>query len=308
MQALIFEGRADDPARALDLLRSGAVKLQPAQDHGIVTPLAQVVSSSMLLVAVELRGEISFAPLVESPAPALRFGSMAPDCLLRLREFGECVVSAVGPIVRRRPPAIEDVIAEAVAAGDDCHARTAVANESLISRLGSLDADCAALLRGNPSFVLPVLMAAAAAVLRSSRCDIEAIGGNGIDFGLRRRAERTWRQTAAQPPCGTRLDGLDDVTPLPAIGDSAVIDFCGLGGQALAAAPSLATEFSRHLPADALTRYQVLIDPRSGIVDPARVTRSARALLINLAILDATGTVGLIGRGFYSPPVALFHP
>jgi hypothetical protein len=51
-----------------------------------------------------------------------------------------------------------------------------------------------------------------------------------------------------------------------------------------------------------------LLDPASGIVDPARVAQSRMSPLINLAILDSAGTAGLIGRGFYAAPAGLFDP
>jgi hypothetical protein len=304
IQALIFEGLASDAAAARHLLLHGKVELRPAQDHGIMTPLAQVVSKSMLLVAVEQQSLICYAPIIEGPAPALRFGSMAPLCLLKLREVGEWVDGRVAPLVRRDPISIAEVIRAAVAAGDDCHARTAAANEAVVSRLRGLDAETAGALRGIPAFVLTILMAAAAAALRN-RGDIEAIGGNGIDFGVRRQGSHAWRQLPAEAPRGTRFDGLHEAEPLAAIGDSAAIDFCGLGGQALSAAPLLAAEWRGLLPADALTRREALIDPHSGIVDPARVAGGNLAPLINLAILDRSGA-GLIGRGFYAAPVSLF--
>jgi hypothetical protein len=43
------------------------------------------------------------------------------------------------------------------------------------------------------------------------------------------------------------------------------------------------------------------------MVDAWRITRSALAPLINLAILDRDGSRGLIGRGWYSPQVELFN-
>lgn len=308
IQALLFEGLAPTAAAARDLLLQGRARLQPAQDHGIVTPLAQVVSASMLLVAVQQQNQVCYAPLIEGPAPALRFGSAAPECLQRLRDVSARIHRSVAPLVRHEPLAIDEIINAAVAAGDECHARTAAANEAMVSRLTGVDADCAARLRANPAFVLTILMAAAAAALRTHRCDIEAIGGNGIDFGVRRRGERAWRQMPAQAPQGARFPGLDAIVALPAIGDSAVIDFCGLGGQALSAAPLLAADWSGALPADALTRRQGLVDPDSGIVAAERIARAAAAPLINLAILDRDGAAGLIGRGFYSPPVDLFLP
>ena len=306
IQALLFDGQAADAESARDLLVRGVVQLRPAQDYGIATPLAEVVSGSMLLIAVAQQERICYAPIIEGSAPALRFGSAAPECVQRLRDTSAWIETRVAPILRGDPMSIDELIRVAVAAGDDCHARTGAANEAMVSRLRDLDAHSAANLRASPAFVLAVLMAAAMAALRNSLCRIEAIGGNGSDFGIRWRGNPVWRQTPAQPPLGSHRAGLEAVVPLPAIGDSAVIDFCGLGGQALSAAPLLAAELASALPAGALARSRDLIDPNSGIVDPARIVSGAFAPLINLAILDRDGCEGLIGRGMYSPPVSLF--
>jgi len=306
IQALVYEGLAADARVAAALLARGEVRLQPAQDYGIVTPLAQVVSASMPLVAVQKQREVGYAPLVEGPPPALRFGATAPECGERLRALSVMAQSVIAPIVRRDPIAVEELIRIGIAAQEECHARTVAANSALIERLRGLEPESAATLRLNPGFVLPVLMAAAAASLRASGCAIAAIGGNGVDFGIRRRAQRSWQQIPAEAPRGPRFAGQDARVALGAIGDSAVIDFCGLGGQALAAAPGLAGEWAAWLPADALLRRATLIDPRSGIVDAESVERAALSPLINLAVLDSAGVAGLIGRGFYCPPVSLF--
>ena len=306
VQAILFEGLAADAAAALGLIARGEVELRPAQDYRVATPLAQVVSASMLVLAVEQQNEVCYAPLIEGPAPALRFGSSAGECLQRLRDVGAWIDGNVRPLVRGCPVPIDELIRVAVAAGDDCHARTAVANEALISGLRGLEACDAARLRATPAFVLPLLMAAACAAMRNARADIEAIGGNGVDFGVRRRGASAWRRAAAQAPCGVRFGGMQTVAPLAAIGDSAVIDYCGLGGQALSVAPALMAEWRAFLPSDAAVRRQLLIHPHTGLVDAARVVETGRSPLINLAILDAGGVAGLIGRGVYCPPVELF--
>ncbi len=308
IQALIFDERAANPAEARDLLLRRRVELRPAQDYAVVTPLAQVVPASMLLVMVKQQNEVCYAPVVEGPAPALRFGCAAPDCLQRLRDFGVWLEGSVALHVRRDPMAIDALVRIAIAAGDECHARTGAANEALVSNLSGLDAGGTDRLRANAAFVLPILMAAAAAALRSRRCSVAAIGGNGADFGVRYRGEPQWRQARAQAPRGVLFEGTRTLTPLAAIGDSAVVDFCGLGGQALCIAPLLAAEWHAVLPPDAQSRRSTIIDPDTGIVDAARVARSARAPLINLAILDQGGTAGPIGRGFYSVPLELFTP
>lgn len=305
IQAILFEGLCADAASARELLRRGEVELRPAQDHGIVTPLAQVVSASMLLVAVKQRGQISHAPIIEGPAPALRFGSAASEALQRLRDVSVWIRSTVTPLVRRLPVNISEIVRAAIAAGDECHGRTGAANDALVARLRGIDSKGIDRLRANPAFVLSPLMAAAAAALQTHRSPIQAIGGNGIDFGVRRRSETAWRRVPAEAPRGTQVSRPESTSPLPAIGDSAVIDFCGLGGQALCAAPLLLAEWREILPADVLTRRAKLMDHSSGIVDPELIALQGPSPLINLAILDRDGE-GLVGRGIYSPPPSLF--
>ena len=49
-----------------------------------------------------------------------------------------------------------------------------------------------------------------------------------------------------------------------------------------------------------------ILDPATGIVDPARVRKRGMAPIIDLAILDAAGETGLVGRGAYVTPLELF--
>lgn len=306
VQALLYEGLAPDDDAARRMIASGAVRLAPAQDHHVATPLAQVVSASMPLLAARSRGEVFYAPVVEGPPPALRFGASDPRCRETLSALAAWLMDAVASLVRSKPVSVAAVIRTALANGDECHARTGAANEALLALLDGLDTDGIGRLRANPAFVLTVIMAGAGAALRSSEGGVEAIGGNGVEFGVRRRGEATWRCTAADAPRGTRFAAHGETAALAAIGDSAVIDFCGLGGQAMDSAPLLAAEWAHVLPGDALARRGALLDPASGMVDPVRVVLSRMSPLINLAILDAEGVAGLIGRGFYAPPASLF--
>ena len=49
-----------------------------------------------------------------------------------------------------------------------------------------------------------------------------------------------------------------------------------------------------------------LLDPSTGMIDPARIAIDGRTPAFNLAILDCAGESGLIGRGVYHPPAELF--
>lgn len=304
-QALVLEGAAADLAEARGRLARGEFGLEPAQNHGVVTPLAQVVSASMRLIAVEQRGVVRFAPAVEGAPPALRFGSLDSACRERLGTVSEWLDRELAPRVRRAPLDVARIVRRAIDAGDECHARTGTAQAALVEGLTDLPDALAAALAAMPAFVLPLLMAAAAAALIAGGSEIEAVGGNGIEFGIRVRGARTWRCASAEPPRGTLFAGRNAAV-LPAIGDSAIVDFCGLGGQALIAAPQLVEEWRAVLPADAVGRRAALIDPVTGMVDARRVAAQGVGPLVNLAMLDGAGEQGLIGRGCYEAPVGLF--
>jgi hypothetical protein len=118
------------------------------------------------------------------------------------------------------------------------------------------------------------------------------MGGNGVEFGVRRRGESAWRQVPAQAPSSAAIDPPAVPRPavaLPAIGDSVLVAYCGLGGQV-----------------DAPALRRALLDPCSGIIDAARIAAGGVSPAFNLAIFDSGGKLGLIGRGTYHPPVELF--
>ena len=113
-----------------------------------------------------------------------------------------------------------------------------------------------------------------------------------MDFGLRRHGADLWETQSALPPRGEPFPGGESCSALPAIGDSVLVDFCGLGGQV-----------------DDIVLRDALRDPDTGILDPVRIAGSepSAAPKFNLAMLDAAGVEGLIGRGTYRPPTELFH-
>jgi hypothetical protein len=307
VQAILFEGLAPDAAGAQALLSERSVRLLPAQDHNVVTPLAQVVSASMPLAVVGDASHVAWAPLVEGTPPALRFGTDAPQALVRLRAVTDLGLHRLAPLLRAHPVALMPLIAQALADGDECHARTGAANAALVEALIGLSGDDSAALLASPGFVLPILMAAACWRLQQRPLQgVSAVGGNGLAFGLRLHGQAHWRCVPATPPVGTRLPGSEQVEALGAIGDSAVIDFCGLGGQSLDAAPALRQEWRDLLPAGLAQRREAVVDPSSGLVDPERIAASGQLPLVNLAILDRAAARGLLGRGWYAPDHALF--
>jgi len=308
--ALVFEGLASDLAEGLAMLERQAVALLPAQDHGVVTPLAQVVSRSMPLAVVGDGACRVFAPLIEGAPPALRFGSPDAGCLLRLAEVSVFGLGRLRDALVLDPVALAPIVARALADGDECHSRTDEAHRRLLGSLPGLSPPALSWLAGVRGFSLAILMAAAAWALQRHAAGqthaILAAGGNGVRFGIRLAGSGRWHTVAATAPKGVLFDAAREPAVLAAIGDSAVIDFCGLGGQALVASPALAAEWQALLPPGALQQCRETVDDATGIVDARRVCASRRVPRVNLAMLDATGVGGLVGRGFYEPPFDLF--
>lgn len=310
-QALVFEGIAPDLATALPHVTSGEYRLAPAQDHGVVTPLAQVVSPRMPMAAVRLGEVTRYAPLLEGGVPSLRFGSTEPNCVTSLHAISHMGLSTLAPCLHRSPLPIVPWLQEALSRGDDCHSRTGIANQAMVQALTvaypSLESDVLSTLATNPNFVLTLIMAASACVLAAQDGGIKAVGGNGLTFGIRTEALDHWITTPATAPIGSAVPGREATPVLGAIGDSPVIDFCGLGGQALICAPALLKLWQTQLPGDASTRAEQVLDEQTGLVSAARIAASLVSPIVHLAMVDADGVHGLAGRGFYEPPVSLFH-
>lgn len=197
--------------------------------------------------------------------------------------------------------------------GDDLHAQIAAANGALLraleARVGSGAADYPA---SAGQFVLDLWMAAcgtmlnAAAGVPESRLVVGA-GGNGRTFGVRLAGDsKRWLEMPAPTPAGPLFDpAFAEIEILPAVGDSAVIDACGFGAMAMRSAPAVAEMMAPHLPAGFVERSEtMLVGPHpafaeSGIrvgIDAGRLAASGSSA-VNLAMIDAAGNKGLVGRG-----------
>ncbi len=304
-QAAVIGGFAEDISAARVMLEAGSLSLEPAQDHGIAVPLAMVATPSMWCFEVGDNDNVFYSPVSEGPPPALRFGSADPLCVARARDWTAEVARALNPQLGRLPD-IESIMREALREGDDCHAITRAGNERFLELMSELPTGIVADIRANPGFVLGIWMAWAAWKLHTSASEIVAIGGNGIEFGLRRHGETSWSTVSCAPPTGIRFNPQQTAPALGAIGDSALVDVCGFGGQALSHAPVLAAEWAHLLPPDAQSRASVIINGGRRVIDTDVVRATGVTPIINLAILDERGAAAPIGRGFYIVPPSLF--
>ncbi|SMF37176.1 Protein of unknown function [Tistlia consotensis] len=294
-------------------LAAGEIRLAPAQDIGLVTPLAFVVGPSVFCLEVRdacAPERRAFSPLNDGPLPdALRLGGGRPAGRAILREL----TAAVGPDLAARlagPLPLLPVIARGLAGGDELHGRLTAAQEAVPGFFGGPLAPASeAYLARASQFVLNVLMAAAALMIGAGAgiagSDlVVASGGNGRDLGWKLAGEPgRWRTAPATRPVGPRLPGHEASSPLPAIGDSAVLDALGLGAACLRFAPELGAGLRGFVdPAYyGVEAHAAFVGPHpalpfEGLKLGLDLTRTRRCLGIMLGMVGAQGE-GLVGRG-----------
>jgi hypothetical protein len=319
---ILYEGWASTLDEAQRLVTSGEVVLRPAQTHGCVTPLAFVVSPSTPLFRVE-----SGAAVMHSPVPTVggfdtRMGNRDPRILERLGQRDSVLAPESDRFLASSGPLdLMEIAAQAMHEGDDLHSRTTTATRLVAALMREAAPQLADLVQSNPLFFLTLWMAATACALRAGEgADaqdptlVTRAGGNGESFGIcLARLPGEWFCVPAAAPRGhiPASAGLGQVCP--AIGDSAVIDIFGCGGQALAGAPEPLQALEGHVSTDQaalaeqlLCAFHPVLQRRVGL-DAARVVEMQRSPLVAIAMLGADGGTGFVGRGVYRPPVELFQ-
>lgn len=307
------EGWADTAEQVRAALADGTLRLAPAQDHGVVTPLAFVVGPSMYglevadLAAPE-RAKIS--PLNDGPLPhALRLGTGREEGLAIVRGLTGGIGAALADGLAAPVPMLP-LFARALGEGDELHGRVDAAQAQLRAAFGAALAPAAAdYLASANQFVLNVVMASCALTMAAGAgvpdsALVVACGGNGRDFGWKlARDPQRWIVHPATRPVGGRLTGHEAARPLPAIGDSAVVDGVGFGAACLRFAPALGEGLRPHVDPAFYTEaaHDPFVGPHPELPQGVRVgldlTRSRRCLGIMLGMVGEQGSEGLIGRG-----------
>jgi hypothetical protein len=342
----LYEKWATTETQAEQLIATGQVKLISAQAFGVVTPLAAVVSPSSTLVEVmdasasntetaSATPRRAWSLLGSGAGPQIRFGSRNPHVLARLAWRDTVLASHLAAALERVGPLdLFPLAAAGLAAGDDLHARTTSATAALRARLSPFIAEpsVVAMLADTPLFFLTLWMAACHLMMTAAAHDesasesadtdaastlVVALAGNGREVGVRLAGTPSvWTTLAAVAPAGPRLDGVAAHLPAaPLTGDSGVIDAAGFGAQAFALAPEPTTAFAAWLPAGwrdsqptVLAGQHPAFDARLHCaLDAAAVVQRSVEPLAAIAMIGADGRTGLIGRGVYAAPVALFE-
>lgn len=311
---ILYEGWASSKAEARALLDEGGVQLAPAQDYGVVVPLAGVATPSMYLLEVSdgNRPENKkYSVLNEGMKWCTRLGIFADEMVPHLRWLHQDLGAKLAARFRGGVD-LSPILQASLLNGDDGHARTMHASRLLadiIVSWGINDEHSKTFLYGALAWALNYWMAASALILATQeQADgidrIVKVGGNGLRFGLQLASSTTWLVADAPAIAGNKDPGNEQAEALGTLGDSAVVDFVGLGGQCLDLASLSAQNLQAFLPADYLSRQRrflctrlPFLAGRAGITDFSHVMASDTGPLVLLGMIDGAGERGRIGGG-----------
>ena len=326
----VFEGIADNLDQAINMLMAGEIELRPAQDYGVVTPLAGVVTPHMPLHYVYDGNHgrtVCLTPINGGNGAAMRLGQCSDAAVAHMRWINgpvlDCLAAGLGEGLELIPFA-----SAGLAEGDDCHGRTIAATQFLVNEIdsrskgGIANEEVRAFLNQSPSMFLNLWMAASKCIMMAATgidgsSMITAMGSNGVDVGLQVAGlPGLWFTAPAAPPNGHITDGLDETRKLGAIGDSAVVEALGLGAMNITHSPEQMKALGNFLPADFADRITALrgcehfdftmAKPPIGITARS-VHDYGAAMVIALGIIDSKGELGRIGGGIFDPPMAAFN-
>jgi hypothetical protein len=210
--AACAEGWAADPDDADRLLASGQIRIESANVHGVVVPMATSMGPTTPVWVVELAeaGIRTHAPIGQGSGDVAWFGRDTPGAVDRLVLLREVAGPVLAEAVRATGPVdVMSLAAQAVAMGDDVHVRTQAATNLLLRTLlpglvGAEDprrVEAATFLSGNYLLFLTLAMAAA----RSLTTWAARVEGSSVVAGMARWTSGTapswsWSAWAAPAP------------------------------------------------------------------------------------------------------------
>jgi len=340
--ALILEGLAKDDKSAEKLMKTNKIKLSANHIHGSVGPMTGIISASMpVLVTKDITfGNTSYSTFNEGGGKVLWFGSVEKETIERLRYMRDEFGPIMKKVIRKMGGlSIWSILAQGIQMGDECHNRHAASTniflKNIVEPLFSLNISKQKAFRayrfiaGNSHFFLNFSMTACKlAMLAASDIEnstiVTAMSRNGTDFGIRVSGLGNKWFIAPSPLLLDALYnpgyGLDDGAP--DIGDSSIIETMGLGGFAIAAAPSMASFAGGGFQDSVkitkqMSQITTVKNPKFGIpcldfegtptgIDIRKVVETGILPSINSAVVHKSSGAGQIGAGIVHAPYECF--
>jgi len=340
--AMLYEGWAADEAQARARLAAGGVRFVQNHDLGAVAPMSGTISPSMPLFVVRdtAHGTMAYSNLSEGIGPVLRFGAFGPEVIAKLRWLGATVAPALKAALAELEGGVDlrSIQSQALLMGDEVHSRNAAATALFHMAIGGALAGSAFdrarsrevldFIAATSQFFLNLSMAAAKSTMDAAHgiahaSIVTAIARNGVTTAIRVSGlGPRWFEAPSDIPVGLFFPGFAQGDANPDLGDSAICETAGYGGQAIAAAPALlqlvggtvadAIAISRETQHIAWARNPDMALPNldfSGApagIDVRKVVDNALRPLLTTGIAHRRAGIGQIGAGMVRVPMACF--
>lgn len=344
INGVLFEGYAKTREDAEHLLKTGEITFASGNDYHIVVPGSGIATPSMVMNIVEDRnsGVRGFCAPFEGPnrGGLAGWGVYNEAIDKHLHNMSDVIGPAITRMLEEADGmALKRIMVRGVEMGDELHSRQDACGLILTNELAKMIFDTKSmnddekrqvmdLIFGTVRFFHPLGMASAMSGLEAARhvpysTVVTAMEGNGVTYGIKVAGLGNQWFTAPAP----RLEGeyvaadikVEDV--LPWIGDSCMLEACGLGGSAAAAAPAVmrsqglswmdGIERSRLTEEITLARHESYLVPALDYqgtplgIDIRKVLRTGIEPVIHGGIISKSGK--RLGAGVAHVPMKCFE-
>ena len=339
--AVVAEEWAPDRDAADRMLNAGEIRLEAANEHSTVVPMASAIgpSAPVYVVSVDAGGTTAYASLNQGSGAVPWFGVDSDEAIERLRFLRDALGPALAEALDRVGPIdIFSLAAQGITMGDDVHMRVQATTNLLLrdllphlvragtDRIGEV----ADFLSTNHLMCLNIAMAGARALTEwagqvPDSSIVTTMARNGTTYGIRLAGDSETWHIAASPPVQDALyyPGQGPDTSAPDIGDSAVLELVGLGGAAAANSPAVAgflggrmadaaavTAAMSRICAGTSTRLRLPVLDNVGTplgVDVRRVVENSITPAVNTGIVHVSDGSGQVGAGVAHAPIECFR-
>lgn len=336
--AIKYEGLANTDEEAAALMASGKITYGPNHAQSAVGPMTGMISYSMPLFEVENEsfGNKAYCTINEGVGQVMRFGANGPEVLDRLRWMERVLAPALdAAIVEAGGVNLKNVMAQALAMGDEMHQRNVAASLVFYKAIcGGLCANSGPdtrsvvefVARGNVQFFLNLAMAACKSMTDPARnipysTVVTAMSRNGVNFGIHVSAlGDQWFTAPCLKPEALYFPGYTEADANPDMGDSAIVECCGIGGFAMGSSPAVVRFVGGGGLDDALAYTRAMARITVGAngdlpmpnmdfagvplgIDIRRVVATGVLPVINTGVAHRLPGVGQVGAGIVTPPM-----
>ena len=260
VSAMLFEGWARDEKEAVEIIRSGEIKIDSALNHNTVGAGTGIITKSVAMNVIEDRRNHTVAATFPAEGPVFQggfcgWGLYNEGIAENLRYMREVLFPPMREMLAKNGGIpIKPFLAEGMQMGDENHTRQTAADllfdKLVLPQLFELDLPKEQIMRTvkyiveTPRFVHCYGQGASrAAAIAADGIEystmVTAVAGNGVEFGIKIASLPGQWFTAKAPMMQGRYTStkFTEKDQLPWIGDSCVVEVAGMGGIAAAASP-----------------------------------------------------------------------